>query len=102
MKRFALWTGALLMLASAALAGPPPKDQGKKPEKTPTTIKCPVMPGSSVNIKDATAKKMYADYKGRRYFFCCPGCPDAFKSNPAKYAKAPSIPTPKKEAPKKS
>jgi YHS domain-containing protein len=73
--------------------------QTKKTEKTPKTIKCPVMPADEVNIADATKKKMYADYKGRRYFFCCAGCPGAFKADPAKYAKAPSIKTP--AAPKK-
>ena len=60
------------------------------------TLKCPVMPGNSVNIPKATKAKMYADYKGRRYFFCCDGCPQAFKANPKKYAKMPSVPTPKK------
>lgn len=65
------------------------------PAKTKAEISCAVMTGSKVNIKTATAKKMFADYKGRRYFFCCDGCPQAFKKNPAKYAKAPSIKTPK-------
>lgn len=62
----------------------------------PKEIACAVMTGSKVNIANATKNKMYADYKGRRYFFCCGGCPGAFKANPAKYAKNASIPTPKK------
>lgn len=53
------------------------------------------MNNNKVNIAKATAAHKYADYKGRRYFFCCEGCPQAFKANPAKYAKSPSIPTPK-------
>jgi len=58
-------------------------------------IKCAVQ-GFSISIAQATKDHMFADYKGRRYFFCCNGCPQEFKSNPAKYAKtAPSIPTPK-------
>lgn len=66
--------------------------------KPPTKVKCPVMKGNSVNIASATKAKMFSDYKGRRYFFCCPGCPGAFKANPAKFAKgAQSIPTPKKK-----
>lgn len=73
-------------LVAAALAAPP---------KTPTTISCAVMNNNKVNIAKATAAHKYADYKGRRYFFCCEGCPQAFKANPAKYAKSPSIPTPK-------
>lgn len=66
--------------------------QGKEPKE----IKCAVMPDHKVNIAAATKSKMYADYNGRRYFFCCGGCPGAFKANPAKYAKKEnSIPTPK-------
>lgn len=68
--------------------------QGNKP--APTELPCAVMSSHKVKIADATKNKMFADYKGRRYFFCCGGCPDAFKANPAKYAKKEvSIPTPK-------
>jgi len=67
----------------------------KKPAPIPKTIPCPVMKNSKVDIAKATKIKMFADYKGRRYFFCCAGCPEAFKANPAKFAKLPSIPTPK-------
>ncbi|HEB70416.1 MAG TPA: YHS domain-containing protein [Desulfobulbus sp.] len=39
---------------------------------------CPVM-GGKIN------KKLYADYKGQRVYFCCLGCPPEFKKNPEKY-----------------
>jgi YHS domain-containing protein len=61
----------------------------------PKTIACAVMSSNKVNIATATAKHMYADYKGNRYFFCCGGCPEAFKKDPAKYAKSAHIKTPK-------
>jgi len=86
-----------LLMASAMLAsfagaqGTPPK-----PTAAPKELACAVMPSHKVNIAAATKTKMFADYKGRRYFFCCGGCPAEFKANPTKYAKAPSIPTPKK------
>jgi YHS domain-containing protein len=96
MKKVVLFSGVMVLLASVALAGPPKKGGDKKADKTPTTIKCAVMSSSDVNVKEATEKKMYADYKGNRYFFCCAGCPDAFKKEPAKFAKAPHIATPKK------
>lgn len=91
MKKMLIFAGALTILASAAFA-----------DKAPTTIKCAVMGDKTVNIKDATAKKMFADYKGNRYFFCCGGCPDAFKKAPAKYASAPHIATPKSAKSKKA
>ncbi len=64
-------------------------------DKTPKEIACAVMKDHKVNIKTATKAKMYADHEGKRYFFCCAGCPDAFKKDPAKFKDAPSIPTPK-------
>ena len=75
---------ALALVGSAFAAGPDKK-----------TITCAVMSSNKVNIADATKKGSFADYKGRRYFFCCGGCPDAFKADPAKFAKSASIPTPK-------
>lgn len=41
---------------------------------------CPVLGG---NID----KKIFADYKGKRIYFCCPGCDEAFKNDPEKYMK---------------
>lgn len=91
MNKFALIAALSAIVAGAAFA--------QAPKTTPKTIKCSVMPTDDVDIAKATKDKMYADYKGRRYFFCCAGCPDAFKKAPAKFAKNASIPTPK--SPKK-
>lgn len=77
-----------LTIAGGALAAADKK-------AAPTEIPCAVMPSHKVNIKEATSKKMFADYKGNRYFFCCAGCPDAFKKDPAKFAKAEHIAVPK-------
>ena len=66
-------------------------------QKAPKEIACAVMGSHKVNIEKATKAKMFADYKGKRYFFCCEGCPAEFKKNPAKFKNAPSIPTPKKK-----
>ncbi len=87
-----LLTTLFLLAAVASFAA-----QGKsKPKpKAPTTLHCAVMKGNPVNIAKASKAKMYADYKGRRYFFCCGGCPEMFKANPEKYKKSESIPTPK-------
>ena len=89
MKKLILMAVAAVAVAPAALA-----DVDKK-TGTPKELTCPVMTDNKVNVKEATAKKMFADYKGRRYFFCCPGCPAAFKADPAKYKKSASIPVPK-------
>jgi YHS domain-containing protein len=91
MKKVLWLAGAMSLVATAAVA-----------DKTPKEIKCAVMPDHMVKIEDATKTKMFADYKGKRYFFCCAGCPAAFKKEPAKYAKGPSIPTPKAPKTKKA
>ncbi|HZH97660.1 MAG TPA: YHS domain-containing protein [Fimbriimonadaceae bacterium] len=80
----------MIALASVSVCG---FAQGKPAAKK--EISCAVMKGDMVNIKEATASKMYTDYKGRRYFFCCKSCLPAFKKNPEKYAKNDSIPAPK-------
>ena len=94
MKRAFIAFAALSALVTGAIAQKPMVPPAAK---GPKTIKCAVMTGSSVNIASAMKKKMYSDYKGRRYFFCCDGCPQAFKANPAKFAKNASIPVPKKK-----
>lgn len=45
----------------------------------PQTI-CPVMGGK-------IDKKVYADYQGKRVYFCCSSCREEFKKDPDKYIK---------------
>ncbi len=91
MKKILLVSLTAVVAASAfcqATVGP-----AKKMAKAPRTeITCAIMKDHTANIKEATSKKLFSDYKGNRYFFCCAGCKPAFDKNPAKYAKAPSIP----------
>jgi len=83
---------ALLTLSVMAAALSVMAQGGAKPQKKLT---CPVMKGNPVNVERATKEKLFADYKGRRYYFCCGMCPGPFKKDPAKYAnKANSLPIP--------
>jgi YHS domain-containing protein len=87
---------ALILVVGALSVGAFAQAKPKAPT-APKELPCAVMPSHKVKIADATKTKMFSDYKGRRYFFCCAGCPGAFKATPAKYAKKEySIPTPKK------
>jgi YHS domain-containing protein len=46
---------------------------------------CPVM-GGPIN------KDIFVEYQGKKVYFCCNGCPDIFKADPAKYlAKLPQF-----------
>jgi YHS domain-containing protein len=96
MKKIGILLFALTVMITQSLAAP-----AKSKVDFKTTIHCAVMTNNIVNIPKATKNHMFADYKGKRYFFCCDGCPQAFKKNPAKYAKNDSIPVPKKKVVKK-
>jgi YHS domain-containing protein len=62
----------------------------KKPEPVPPTetkevvsakiqqTTCPVMAGP-IN------KNIFAEYKGKKVYFCCAGCKEAFEKEPEKY-----------------
>ena len=39
---------------------------------------CPVM-AAPIN------KNIFTEYKGKRVYFCCPGCKDKFRADPEKY-----------------
>ncbi len=59
-------------------------DADGAPKATPAKIAqqtCPVMEGNKIN------PKLFADYKGRRIYFCCPGCNATFQKDPEKYIK---------------
>ena len=45
-------------------------------------IVCPVM-GTVIEDKDKAVG--HQDHNGKRYYFCCGGCPDQFKDNPSKF-----------------
>lgn len=54
------------------------ESKGVTLEKAQTT--CPVLDGK-------IDKKVYADYNGKRVYFCCAGCIMEFKKDPEKYLK---------------
>ncbi|MBN1816273.1 MAG: YHS domain-containing protein [Sedimentisphaerales bacterium] len=40
---------------------------------------CPVMDGNPINTA------LFIEYEGKKVYFCCPGCEEKFKADPAKY-----------------
>ena len=40
---------------------------------------CPIMTGNPIN------KNLFTEYKGKKVYFCCPGCEPKFKENPEQY-----------------
>jgi len=68
--------GSALALASDAM---PPATAATTAAVKHQTI-CPIE-GGEIN------KKLFADYQGKRVYFCCAGCPPVFKKDPEKYIK---------------
>jgi P-type Cu+ transporter len=58
-----------------------PSDQASALERDPVC---------GMNVNSATAKHVYG-HGGKNYYFCCAGCADKFKVEPAKYL-SPSVP----------
>jgi len=60
----------------AAAESPSSQASGGAAAKAQTL--CPVM-GNPID------KSIFADYDGKRIYFCCPACPPVFKKDPEKY-----------------
>ena len=76
-------TITFLMIISFALmssSGITCKADAKKFGDEKGQILCPVMEGK-------IDKKVYADYKGKRVYFCCAACKEKFNKEPEKYLK---------------
>src|SRR5271167_1239761 len=58
------------------------------PSPVPTLERDPVC---GMNVNPATAKHVYG-HAGKNYYFCCAGCVEKFKADPAKYLSAPARP----------
>ena len=72
------------MIAAKKVAAKPAAKQTVKPAPAKkAVVRCPVMGGVVKDTK--TAPKSI--YKGKTYYFCCPGCKPEFDKNPAKYVK---------------
>jgi YHS domain-containing protein len=69
------WLSSIIILGFLLAIAP---SYATSKEANQTT--CPVMEGT-VN------KNIYADYKGKRVYFCCPPCLKAFKKDPDTYIK---------------
>lgn len=96
---------SLLLLVSCGGSEPPKQGVSEKPRKSapetpvePTTPRLPaqptlrnesgevVCPVTGKRIPDLSKAAGWADYKGLRYYFCSPACPDEFARTPDKYA----------------
>ena len=74
-----------LMLLMFSLIGCEKKTEPAAPVETKEIVSqaieqktCPVMDG-------AINKELYTEYKGKKVYFCCPGCKEKFEKEPDKY-----------------
>jgi YHS domain-containing protein len=80
----ALILGAILF-CSLVLTGCKKKSEQGVPAETKEAVSavieqatCPVMGG-------AIDKNVFTEYKGKKVYFCCPGCVEKFNEDPEKY-----------------
>jgi YHS domain-containing protein len=61
-------------------------DSAKEVASAAEQTTCPIMEGNPIN------KAIFTEYKGKKVYFCCPGCDTKFKADPEKYiAKLPQF-----------
>ncbi len=77
-KATVFMSAAVLLLPALALGAE--TDGKKKSEESKVQATCPVT-GGKIN------KEVFADQDGKRVYFCCRGCVETFKKDPAKYVK---------------
>ncbi|MBM4032075.1 MAG: YHS domain-containing protein [Planctomycetes bacterium] len=71
---------ALVLAAACLVAGCGQEGANQPAAGGKAQALCPVM-GQKIN------KAIFADHEGKRVYFCCEGCPETFKKDPAKYIK---------------
>ena len=84
---------AMLMVDTIAMTGCKKAEQAADKEELSSIeaaaveqTTCPLMAGKPIN------KNIYAEYKGKKVYFCCQGCKPKFEANPEKYiAKLPQF-----------
>jgi YHS domain-containing protein len=57
-------------------------DQAAEKKDEVKSAVCPVMGNEIPDVTKAAGKSVY---KGKTYYFCCPGCKPEFDKNPEKY-----------------
>lgn len=67
----------VVLVVAALVLTPAPLDRT-------TSAVCPVMGTPIPDVSKAAGKSVY---KGKTYYFCCPGCKPKFDADPSKYAK---------------
>lgn len=80
MKKMIMLLPLVLGLTLSGLASSNFAFAASSAEKGAPQAQCPVLSGK-------IDKSLYADYEGKRIYFCCSSCIDEFKKDPAKYIK---------------
>lgn len=90
MKKWTAVAAALVVLASmsSAWAGSACCGGGMKTHAKPATDAAAVKAQEKCPVMDApVSKAFYADHAGKRVYFCCASCKDAFQKDPETYLK---------------
>ena len=83
----------VLILGSLIASGCKKRDEAQN-APAPTAKKAPATPTAAIKAQTTCPiegtkidKSVYADYQGKRVYFCCTDCKAKFNAEPAKYVK---------------
>ncbi|MCS7078736.1 MAG: YHS domain-containing protein [Chloracidobacterium sp.] len=79
-------TGLGCLLLCSTFVSASPQSPTQAPAATAPSDK-PICPVTLEEVED-TAAAAHSDYRGKRYYFCCPACKPKFDKNPRKYLRA--------------
>ena len=75
----------LLVLIFFSTTGCKKKSEPAAPVEVKEPVK-PVVEQTTCPVMDGPINKdIYVEYKGKKVYFCCPGCQEKFKAEPEKY-----------------
>lgn len=87
LKNLMLAVTVLVVISSVALAAPPKKTTKTSPTKPTKHVAALVCPVTGDKIASAAKAAGHSTFKGKTYYFCCPGCKPRFDKEPAKFVK---------------
>ena len=76
---------SILMLTMFSLAGCKKKSEPAVPKEAKEVVSAKIEQTTCPIMDNPINKNLYAEYKGKKVYFCCPGCKPKFEADPEKY-----------------
>lgn len=91
-KTIFLLASLLLLVGLIVLSGCKKKSEPAAPAETKEAASVTILQKTCPIMGEAINKDFFKEYKGKKVYFCCPGCKEKFEADPEKYiAKLPQF-----------